>query len=298
VGDPPTSAFGPAAFAPDVSAGNGSAPPQPGPGTGVEGLWADVAGPPAAILEVRDVSIHFGGIQALGDVSLTVGAGEAVGLVGPNGAGKTTLFDCISGRRRPDRGSVRFEGRAIDGLAPYRRARLGMARTFQRVEVFPELTVREHLLVAERARRGEGALWKDLLNMAMPRADELERAQELASLVGLGALLDVPVAALGLGMCRLVELARALACEPKLLLADEPSSGLDVHETEALAAVLRAVQRDRSMALLLVEHDLQMVASAADRVVVLDLGRVIAEGPFEHIIDDPGVRQAYLGRPA
>ncbi len=134
--------------------------------------------------------------------------------------------------------------------------------------------------------------------MAMPRADELERAQELASLVGLGALLDVPVAALGLGMCRLVELARALACEPKLLLADEPSSGLDVHETEALAAVLRAVQRDRSMALLLVEHDLQMVASAADRVVVLDLGRVIAEGPFEHIIDDPGVRQAYLGRPA
>jgi branched-chain amino acid transport system ATP-binding protein len=244
------------------------------------------------------VSIRFGGIQALGDVSLVVDAGEAVGLVGPNGAGKTTLFDCISGRRRPDAGSVRFEGRRIDALAQHRRARLGIGRTFQRIEVFPELTVREHLLVAERARRGDGALWKDLLNMGMPNADELARVDAVAELVGLRGLVDTPVAALGLGMCRLVELGRALATEPKLLLADEPSSGLDLQETEALATVLRTVQHDRGMAVLLVEHDLQMVARTVDRVVVLDLGLVIAEGPFDRVIDDPHVRQAYLGKPA
>lgn len=251
-----------------------------------------------ALLDVRDVSVNFGGIKALADVSLAVGAGESVGLVGPNGAGKTTLFDCISGRRRPSSGSVRFDGRRIDGLAAHERARLGIARTFQRVEVFPELTVLEHLLVAERARRGDGALWKDLLNMGSPKADELSKAEAVAELVGVRDLLDVPVAALGLGMCRLVELGRALACEPRLLLADEPSSGLDIHETEALAGVLRTVQRDRGMAVLLVEHDLQMVATTVDRVVVLDLGQVIAEGSFERIIDDPHVQHAYLGRPA
>lgn len=258
----------------------------------------DEAAAARPLLEVHEVSIHFGGIKALTDVSLAVGRGESVGLVGPNGAGKTTLFDCISGRRRPDTGTVVFEGSRIDGLPAYRRARLGIARTFQRVEVFPELTVLEHLLVAERARRGDGALWKDLLNMGGPKPDELAKVDAVAELVSVRDLLDVPVAALGLGMCRLVELGRALACEPRLLLADEPSSGLDVHETDALAGVLRAVQRDRGMAVLLVEHDLQMVATTVDRVVVLDLGQVIAEGPFDRIIDDPHVRHAYLGRPA
>ena len=251
-----------------------------------------------ALLEARSVSIAFGGVLALDDASLAVGAGESVGLVGPNGAGKTTLFDCISGRRRPDRGTVRFDGQSLDGLPAFRRARLGMARTFQRVEVFPELTVRDHLLVAERARQGEASLWRDLLNMSAPRAAELERVEQLAALVGISDLMDVPVAALGLGTCRLVELGRALASEPKLLLADEPSSGLDVHETHALADVLRAIQRDRGMAVLLVEHDLQMVARTVDRVVVLDLGRIIAEGPFDRVIDDPEVRRAYLGRSA
>ena len=254
--------------------------------------------PPAALLEARGVSISFGGVLALDEASLTVEAGEAVGLVGPNGAGKTTLFDCISGRRRPDRGRVTFDGHMLDGLPVHRRAQLGIARTFQRIEVFPELTVRDHLLVAERARQGEAVLWKDLLNLSRPRAEELERAEAVAALVGIVDLMDVPVAALGLGTCRLVELARALACEPKLLLADEPSSGLDIHETHALADVLRSVQRERGMAVLLVEHDLPMVARTVDRVVVLDLGRIIAEGPFDRVIDDPEVRRAYLGRTA
>ncbi|HUY63299.1 MAG TPA: ABC transporter ATP-binding protein [Acidimicrobiales bacterium] len=251
-----------------------------------------------ALLEARSVTVHFGGIRALHEASLAVGRGEAVGLVGPNGAGKTTLFDVISGRRHPDGGSVWFDGRRIDGLAPHRRARLGIARTFQRLEVFPELTVLEHLLVAERARRGNGALWKDLLNMSAPSADERRRVAEVVELVGLGDVLDTPVAALGLGLCRLVELGRALATGPRLLLADEPSSGLDAHETTQLAEVLRSVQHQRSMAVLLVEHDLRMVARTVDRVVVLDVGRVIAEGSFDETIAQPAVQRAYLGRGA
>ncbi|HZU79637.1 MAG TPA: ABC transporter ATP-binding protein [Acidimicrobiales bacterium] len=250
------------------------------------------------LLQAERVSIRFGGIQALSEVSISVDEGEAVGLVGPNGAGKTTLFDCISGSQRPQSGEVRFDGRRIDALPAFRRARLGIARTFQRIEVFPEMTVRDHLLVAERARRGDAVLWRDLLNMGAPRADELDRVRTLLTTVGLDHVADTPVAALGLGMCRLVELGRALATEPRLLLADEPSSGLSPHETHILAAVLRTIQHERGMALLLVEHDLQMVASTVDRVVVLDAGRRIAEGPFDEVIADPEVRRAYLGRSA
>lgn len=247
------------------------------------------------LLEVDQVSVRFGGIQALNAVSMQVGEGEAVGLVGPNGAGKTTLFDCISGRTRPDGGTVSFAGRRLDGMAAFRRARLGIARTFQRLEVFPELTVREHLVVADRAHHGGGALWRDLLNLSGLRRDEAARVDEILSLVGLSELADVPVAALGLGRCRLVELARALACEPRLILADEPSSGLDGNETGALSEVLRTVQRERSTAVLLVEHDLDMVARCSDRVVVLDVGQVIAEGTFAEVVAEAAVRRAYLG---
>ncbi|MHB8328647.1 MAG: ABC transporter ATP-binding protein [Acidimicrobiales bacterium] len=252
----------------------------------------------AELLEARRISVRFGGVKALDDVSLTLRAGEAVALVGPNGAGKTTLFDCICGHVRAEGGSVWFDGRRIDAMGPYLRARLGIGRTFQRIEVFPELTVRDHMLVAERARRGDGALWKDLLNLGSPRPEEIERVDEALKMVGLAGLADTPVAALGLGLCRLVELGRALAREPRLLLADEPSSGLDPHETSALAEVLRSVQRERGMALLLVEHDLQMVARTVDRVVVLDVGHVIADGPFDDVITRPEVRRAYLGRSA
>ncbi|HMK98946.1 MAG TPA: ABC transporter ATP-binding protein [Acidimicrobiales bacterium] len=249
----------------------------------------------ADLLRVDGVSMRFGGVRALDGVSFGVADGEALGLVGPNGAGKTTLFDCVCGRIRPSSGSVAFAGVCIDGMPTYRRARMGIGRTFQRLEVFPELTVREHLVVAERAHRGGGALWRDMLNLAGLRQEEEARVQTVMELVGIGHLADVPVAALGLGTCRLVELARALACEPRLLLADEPSSGLDLHETDALAAVLRTVQRQRHMAVLLVEHDLQMVAKSVDRLVVLDAGRLIAEGRFDDVLSEPAVREAYLG---
>jgi branched-chain amino acid transport system ATP-binding protein len=253
---------------------------------------------PAPLIDARSVSIHFGGVAALKDVSVSVAAGEAVGLVGPNGAGKTTLFNCMCGQLRPSSGSVSFDGQVIDDLPAHMRARLGIRRTFQRVEVFPEMTARETMLVAERARRGDGALWKDLLNMAKPRPQELDHAAEVLDLVGLTDLADVPVAALSLGHCRLVELGRALCGEPRLLMADEPSSGLDHVETAALAGVLRSVQREQGMAVLLVEHDMEMVRTAVDRVVVLNVGEIIAEGTFESVVADPEVRSAYLGRSA
>ena len=253
------------------------------------------AGP---LLEARTISIHFGGIAALKDLSLSVERGEAVGLVGPNGAGKTTLFNCVCGQLRPDGGTVCFDGEPIDDLPAHQRARLGIRRTFQRVEVFPELSVRDHLIVAERARRGDGALWKDLLNKGQPRPDELDHVDKVLELVGLTDLAEVPVAALSLGHCRLVELGRALAGKPRLLLADEPSSGLDINETAGLAAVIRSVQREQGMSVLLVEHDMEMVAQAVDRVVVLNVGEVIAEGPFEAVVANPEVRRAYLGRTA
>jgi len=150
--------------------------------------------------------------------------------------------------------------------------------------------------VAERARRGEGRLWRDLLNLSKPTADEVERVEAILELVGITHLADTSVNALGLGNCRLVELARALASEPKILLADEPSSGLDLHETAEVAAVLRTVQRERGTAVLLVEHDLTMVADVVDRVIVMDLGAMLAEGSFDEVMADPMVRHAYLGQ--
>ena len=253
---------------------------------------------PAPLLDARSVSIRFGGIAALKDVSVTVAPGEAVGLVGPNGAGKTTLFNCLCGQLRPETGTVCFDGQVIDDMPAHLRARLGIRRTFQRVEVFPELSVRDHLIVAERARRGDGALWKDLLNMGKPKPEELAHVDQILELVGLEELADVPVAALSLGHCRLVELGRALAGMPRLLMADEPSSGLDMAETAALAGVLRSQRREHGMAVLLVEHDMEMVRTAVDRVVVLEVGEVIAEGSFEAVVANPEVRRAYLGRTA
>jgi branched-chain amino acid transport system ATP-binding protein len=252
----------------------------------------------APLLEATSVSIRFGGIAALKDVSVSVQAGEAVGLVGPNGAGKTTLFNCLCGQLRPDTGTVVFDGQHVEDLPAHHRARLGIRRTFQRVEVFTELTVRDHLIVAERARRGDGRLWKDLLNMGSPKRDELDNVVRVLDLVGLTDIADMPVAALSLGHCRLVELGRALAGQPRLLMADEPSSGLDMTETTELADVLRTVQRQHGMAVLLVEHDLEMVARAVDRVVVLDVGEIIAEGSLDTVVADPDVRRAYLGRTA
>ena len=251
------------------------------------------AGP---ILSVRSVSKSFGGIQAVHSITFDVAPGECVGLVGPNGAGKTTLFNCVCGQLRPETGDIVFDGTHLIGMPIYKRARLGLGRTYQKVEVFTDMTVREHLMVAERARRGEARLWRDLLNLSKPTNDEVERVDATLELVGITRLADTSVNALGLGNCRLVELARALVAEPKILLADEPSSGLDLHETAEVAAVLRHVQRERGTTVLLVEHDLTMVADVVDRTLVMDLGSMLAEGTFDEVMADPLVRHAYLGQ--
>jgi branched-chain amino acid transport system ATP-binding protein len=250
------------------------------------------------LLSLRGVCKSFGGIQAVHSITFDVHAGESIGLVGPNGAGKTTLFNCVCGQLRPEEGDITFDGTALTPLPTYKRARLGIGRTYQRVEVFTDMSVRDHLMVAERARRGEGRLWRDLLNMSKPTPDEVERVEATLELVGITRLADLSVNSLGLGNCRLVELARALAGEPKILLADEPSSGLDLHETAEVATVLRTVQRERGTAVLLVEHDLAMVADVVDRAVVMDLGAMLAEGTFDEVMADPGVRNAYLGQSA
>jgi branched-chain amino acid transport system ATP-binding protein len=248
------------------------------------------------LLDVAGVSKRFGGIRALTDVSLEVGVGEAVGLIGPNGAGKTTLFDCVTGLIRPDRGHVTFAGEELDRLPIYRRARLGIGRTFQRIELFAGMTTRDHLLVAERERRRDGRLWKDLLWRGAPARDEVERVETMIAELGLGSFADAQIESLSLGQGRLVELGRALISEPRLLLLDEPSSGLDSRESSTLADVLNDVRGRRDTAVLIVEHDLDLVHAVAERAYVLDFGRLIASGSLTEVLADAAVRTAYLGR--
>jgi len=247
------------------------------------------------ILQARGITKRFAGINALTDVDLDVQPGEMVGLIGPNGAGKTTFFNCLLGMLRAEGGTVSFDGQEITQLPIYRRARLGIGRTFQRLELFSGTSVREHFLVTERARRGTGRLWKDILNLSNPTADEHELADRMLELLELQAEADKPVESLSLGRGRLVELGRALMTQPKLLLLDEPSSGLDVRETAALAERLAKVQEEHEFAVLLVEHDVEMVSNLVTRLFVIDFGTMIASGPTEAVLGDPSVRRAYLG---
>ena len=248
-----------------------------------------------SLLEAVDVTKTFAGITALDEVSLDVDEREIVGLIGPNGAGKTTFFNCLLGVLKPDGGKITYDGRDLTQYPTYRRARLGIARTFQRIELFTGMSPREHLLIAERVRNGKGALWKDVLFLGRPTASEQARAQEMLDLLGLTAVADRKVESLSLGIGRLVEIGRALMTEPRLVLLDEPSSGLDRHETEALGATLRSVQRERGFAILLVEHDVDFVRSLVERVFVLDFGTLIASGTKGEVFADSAVRKAYLG---
>lgn len=247
------------------------------------------------LLEAAHITKRFEGITALQDVSLHVDQAELVALIGPNGAGKTTLFDCLCGVLVPDVGTVCLDSRDLHGLLPHQRARLGLARTFQRIELFTGLTVREHLLVADRAIRQNGGLWRDLTGRSRPTEDENRRCDAVLELVGLMPDADRPANALSLGRGRVVELARALVCEPRLLFLDEPSSGLDVDETSDMAAVLERVVAERETAILLCEHDVPFVERLASRTYVLDTGKVIAEGATATVLADPAVRAAYLG---
>ncbi|MGD0439998.1 MAG: ABC transporter ATP-binding protein [Acidimicrobiales bacterium] len=247
-----------------------------------------------ALLEATGISKRYGGIVALDDVSVQIETGEAVGLVGPNGAGKTTLFDCLNGVRHFDAGEIYFRSRRIDHLPVFERARLGIGRTFQRLELFAGMSAREHLMVAERVHRADGRLWKDMIGRAKARAP-VARVEELLVELGLDAVADDPIESLSQGHGRLVELGRALVQEPQLLLLDEPSSGLDTREALSFSEVLVEVRARRRTAMVLVEHDLDFVRRVVERTYVLDFGRMIASGGVDEVMAEPVVRRAYLG---
>ncbi|MBA3654959.1 MAG: ABC transporter ATP-binding protein [Actinobacteria bacterium] len=237
-----------------------------------------------ALLDVVGVSVSFGGLKALVDVSLDVDGGAVTGLIGPNGAGKTTLFNAVCGLQAPDRGSIELEGRDITGLKPYQRARLGIGRTFQRLEVFGSLSVYDNVLVAadqQRTRNGDSV-------------DAAATAAEILQLVGLRHMARTRADQLPTGQARLLELARALAAGPHLLLLDEPSSGLDEGETDELAALLDALC-GRGVGVLLVEHDVELVMRVSKRIHVLDFGSILAEGTPAQIRANKDVQRAYLG---
>jgi branched-chain amino acid transport system ATP-binding protein len=247
------------------------------------------------ILRARQVRKRFAGIVALGGIDLDVAEGERIGLIGPNGAGKTTLFNCVLGVLRCDGGTIELAGDDITRLPVHERARRGIGRTFQRIELFPDSTVRDHLLIADRVQRRAGGLWKDLIGLGRPRPHEIARCDEVLELLGMGDLADAPIERLSLGQGRLVEVGRALMTQPKLLLLDEPSSGLDRNETEALAVTLRAVQDERGFAILLVEHDIELVSSFTTRCYLLDFGRMLLDGPTAAVMASEQMRHAYLG---
>jgi branched-chain amino acid transport system ATP-binding protein len=248
-----------------------------------------------AVLRASGITKRFAGITALSTVDLEVEQGERVGLIGPNGAGKTTCFNCLLGVLRLDDGTVELDGRDVTRLPIHERARLGIGRTFQRIELFPGSTVRQHLLIADRTRTRTGRIWKDLLGLGGPRADEVARCDEVLELLGLGHLADQPIERLSLGQGRLVEVGRALMTRPRLLLLDEPSSGLDRAETAALAQTLRQIQDLHGFAILLVEHDIELVASFTTRTYLLDFGRMLTDGATSTVMRSDQMRHAYLG---
>jgi ABC-type branched-subunit amino acid transport system ATPase component len=249
-------------------------------------------------LAANGVTVRFGGLVALNDVSVDVAPGTITGLVGPNGAGKSTLFGVLSGLRRPDGGDVRLIGQDVTRRTPQARSRMGLARSFQHPELFPLLTVREHLVLAYRSRHARSRLWQDLFlagALRPPPRDETERVDSLLELLSLTDRAHHRAAVLPLGTSRLLEVGRALATSPSVLLLDEPLSGLDSGEAERLAAVLRHVVDHEDLAMLLVEHDVAMVLRLSSFVYVLDFGTVIASGTPEVIRADARVRAAYLG---
>lgn len=240
-----------------------------------------------ALLEVRGVTVRFGGNVALDSVSLTVDPGIITGLIGPNGAGKTTLFNVVTGLLPPTAGTVLLDGHDVTRWLPFRRARRGMARTFQRLELFGALTVRENVQVAASLHRR----WGGGPNAVRRSVDDLIGRLGLSGIAGTRAD-SIPT-----GQGRLVELARALAVHPRVLLLDEPAAGQSEQETEAFAAVLRELVTD-GVAILLVEHDMRLVMGVCEHLYVLDYGALLAQGSPAQIQADPAVQAAYLGAEA
>ena len=248
-----------------------------------------------SLLEGRGLTKRFDGRVAVEDVSLSVGSGQVVAVIGPNGAGKTTLFSCLTGATPPDAGTVLLDGADVTGLGADERARRGLGRTFQRISAFGSLSVTDNLLVGAEATR-RTPLWRGLVGLPDRRAvHDLDTVERVLSLLGLQDVRDVEARTLSTGRLRLVELGRALCGRPRVLLLDEPASGLSDAETEGLRAVLRDVAAD-GVGVLLVEHDVRLVLDVADHVYALAQGRMLSSGTPAEVAADPAVRSAYLDR--
>jgi len=249
------------------------------------------------LLQVDGLRLSFAGVKALDGVSLEVGEGELVAVIGPNGAGKSSLFNCLSGLYTPQEGTLAFSGRDLRAVTPWDRASAGLARMFQNLALYDHLSVLENLLVG-RHHRYATPWWHELLWTARARAEEIahrEKAEEVIDFLDLERWRHMPAGILPYGVSKRVELGRALCMEPKLLLLDEPAAGLNREETEDMARFVLDIKEELGIAQVLIEHDLRFVLDLADRVVVLDFGRKIAEGTPAEVREHPAVLEAYVG---
>ena len=249
------------------------------------------------LLSARNLSVRFGGVLAVNDVSFDVRRGEVFTLIGPNGAGKTTVFNLISRIYQPTTGSIDYDGQPLTNQPPHRIAGLGIARTFQNIELFEHATVLHNLLIGRHTHRRTG-LWNELFFTGRVRAAEIEareKVEQVIELLDLQHYRETLVAGLPYGVRKVVELARALCTEPRLLLLDEPSSGLNVEETEDMAFWIQDIQQELGTTVLMVEHDMTLVSKVSDRVLAMNQGEVLAVGTPAEVQAHPGVVEAYLG---